>query len=271
MAKEDRKARKTAARKVRRRLADIDPTACHQQRQSPLFGVLPPELRNHIFEMALLRDVDLTRYYRYYHFEFPVKKLHLNLFRTCRLVYYETRSIPLQKYAIVSMYPYVEIHTVEPGPTKIKYPLRFDCLTKTVQRAIQMVTIAAPSLDRTDVQAMLSLKQFTPRVLTLCIGRRDLRRKYAKYVEPVRAIKFNKELEQLKVCIYDRRSSKADLLAVIGPNRDEWTIDRKDGQQLQLVGVEYITRGDAEAEFDDWCEGCLTWKLATLRKLFSER
>ncbi|OCK83006.1 hypothetical protein K432DRAFT_292037 [Lepidopterella palustris CBS 459.81] len=89
------------ARVLRRRLAGITPLNCHAQRQSPLFSVLPPELRNQIFELAVSQYDDLSRPYREnaywyrpgHHYE---PRTDTRLLRTCRLVYYETCVIPMR-------------------------------------------------------------------------------------------------------------------------------------------------------------------------------
>ncbi|KAF2268469.1 hypothetical protein CC78DRAFT_613175 [Lojkania enalia] len=85
----------------RRCLESIDLSNSHLQEQSPLFSVLPPEIRNVIFEYAVCQYVDYSS---------PINlrsgichighEHHLaidtNLLRTCRLIYYETHAIPIR-------------------------------------------------------------------------------------------------------------------------------------------------------------------------------
>ncbi|KAJ7054395.1 hypothetical protein C8F01DRAFT_940529, partial [Mycena amicta] len=70
-------------------------TPLHLQTQSPLFGILPPELRTIIFADALLLDADLTQPYSkhtyYYRPGFQHAQLipAIALLATCRLIYLE--------------------------------------------------------------------------------------------------------------------------------------------------------------------------------------
>ncbi|KAJ3843566.1 hypothetical protein F5878DRAFT_604569 [Lentinula raphanica] len=74
--------------------------AHHKQHQSPLFYHIPPEIRNTIFLYALLSYEDLSVVYRddkhysrpdYHH----ASRIDPRLLQTCRLVYLETRYLPL--------------------------------------------------------------------------------------------------------------------------------------------------------------------------------
>ncbi|KAF2195254.1 hypothetical protein K469DRAFT_6432 [Zopfia rhizophila CBS 207.26] len=99
--KKPRHLRHAALRAARRSLVDITPENSHPQKQSPLFSVLPPELRNKIFEFAVAQCSDHSqpvrknswRYRPGHEFE---TKTDTALLRTCRLIYYETRTIPLR-------------------------------------------------------------------------------------------------------------------------------------------------------------------------------
>ncbi|KAL0571980.1 hypothetical protein V5O48_009982 [Marasmius crinis-equi] len=83
------------------RLATEEPaTTIHDQRQSPLFSTIPPELRLIIFQNALLAFYDKSRpfppdayYYRpdfLYH-----DKIDTTLLLTCRQIYLETYLLPI--------------------------------------------------------------------------------------------------------------------------------------------------------------------------------
>lgn len=93
---------KKEARALRRLLADITPENSNPQLQSPLFSVLPSEIRNLIFEYAVCQVIDPLKSVpetenarrRPGHELQPV--IDTSLLRTCRLVYYETRAIPLR-------------------------------------------------------------------------------------------------------------------------------------------------------------------------------
>jgi hypothetical protein len=72
------------------------------QLQSPLFGILPAELRNDIFEMALMQDEDDATAYpedSYWYrpgFSGP-RKSSSALLRTCRLAYAEGQKVFLRE------------------------------------------------------------------------------------------------------------------------------------------------------------------------------
>jgi len=73
----------------------------NKQEDSPLFCVIPPELRNRIFHLACqsspCKDKPYPRDSYYYRpgYEFP-QKAYTDLLRTCRLVYLETRLLPVK-------------------------------------------------------------------------------------------------------------------------------------------------------------------------------
>ena len=91
----------------------IDSGDCHHQRQSPLYGKPPRELRALVFHFALQEDFDLTFPYHFRCSVFGlgdyVSILSMALLRTCRLVYCETRHIPFARYPITSFYPFLQV------------------------------------------------------------------------------------------------------------------------------------------------------------------
>lgn len=89
------------SRAIRRALLEIAPENSHPQTQSPLFAILPSEVRNQIFEYVVCQTFDYScPVSRTSHLHRPGHEYRSHtdtaLLRTCRLVYYETRSIPLQ-------------------------------------------------------------------------------------------------------------------------------------------------------------------------------
>ncbi|KAI4180343.1 MAG: hypothetical protein L6R41_007289 [Letrouitia leprolyta] len=71
----------------------------NSQSQSPLFYLVPPEVRNQIFQLALTAYEDPTRKYRpnAYHYrpDFTcARRIDTALLRTCRRIYWETFRIP---------------------------------------------------------------------------------------------------------------------------------------------------------------------------------
>lgn len=93
--------RKLKVRAARRALTQITPENSHPQTQSPLFFVLPSELRLSIFEFAVCQTVDCSRPVSnnsYTHRPGHEHAAHIDtaLLRTCRLIYTETRHLPLR-------------------------------------------------------------------------------------------------------------------------------------------------------------------------------
>ncbi|KAF1979667.1 hypothetical protein BU23DRAFT_102433 [Bimuria novae-zelandiae CBS 107.79] len=92
---------KREARALRRSLAEIKPENSNSQLQSPLYSILPNEVRNSVFEYAVCQVVNPFSKPETHHARrrpshelLPV--IDTSLLRTCRLVYYETRAIPLR-------------------------------------------------------------------------------------------------------------------------------------------------------------------------------
>lgn len=83
---------------------DINP-----QCDSPLFNCIPPEVRNHIFKLALIAYEDPTRRYRWNAYYYRpgytcAHEIDTNLLLTCRLVHAETASLPASINEHVSWY-----------------------------------------------------------------------------------------------------------------------------------------------------------------------
>jgi hypothetical protein len=89
------------SRAMRRALAQITPGNSDPQTQSPLLTVLPSEIRNSIFEYAVCQTINCSRpVSNTSHTHRPGHEYdaHIDtaLLRTCRLIYYETRTLPLR-------------------------------------------------------------------------------------------------------------------------------------------------------------------------------
>lgn len=95
--------RQRKGRLARRALADIEPNNSHSQTQSPLFSVLPAEIRMLIYQYAIVQVTDLFRPIKIYGL-CPLYRpghdrctnISTSLLHTCRLIYYETHAIPLR-------------------------------------------------------------------------------------------------------------------------------------------------------------------------------
>ncbi|SMY22517.1 unnamed protein product [Zymoseptoria tritici ST99CH_1A5] len=78
---------------------------CHQQNQSPLYSVLPKELRDIIFEYATSQEEDTTRAYKKTDFwcrpgNTAPQIVHTNLLLTCRRAYLESNALPFKSLEV---------------------------------------------------------------------------------------------------------------------------------------------------------------------------
>jgi hypothetical protein len=75
---------------------------CNQQLQSPLFGILPPEIRNDIFSLALMQYEDLTQTYPENDFSYRPghrarRIVSTELLLTCRRIWLEANHWPMEQ------------------------------------------------------------------------------------------------------------------------------------------------------------------------------
>lgn len=270
MTKIDRKKRQLAARKVRRDLEAIDPTECHQQRQSPLFGVLPPELRNIIFQLVLREEPDPTRLYRYgrgryggTRWECQVKILHLELLRTCRIVYYETESLPMRLSPIIAFHPFVDVHSGEYGVNMLtRLPFRFDYLTKKHQRQLKEVHLFAGTFGQ--LRESITHRLLTPRILYIMFRWRHYDDRVARYLQPFTEVRYSDKLEELHIRIFEQGSGTAEnpVIQELRPRAAEFSIKRKDDRRLDLVQIVIEPAGTLEGTPDWWYCTHFLWRLS---------
>ena len=99
----NRRERQRKARAIRRALVDITPSNSKLQTQALFFSKLPAEIRFLIFQLLLsqIHDYDrpinihsISPLYRPGHTYRT--KLHTEILRTCRLIYYEAHAIPIR-------------------------------------------------------------------------------------------------------------------------------------------------------------------------------
>ncbi|EON65445.1 hypothetical protein W97_04683 [Coniosporium apollinis CBS 100218] len=209
MLSTSRRERRVAVRKVRRSLTEISPLNSHPQMQSPLFSVLPPEIRNQIFELALSEHEDSTRpydptdnYYRPGHC-FP-KVINTDLLRTCRRVYYETNTIPMSSATHCFW-----LGTISCSRDPSRTPLRFESLTRKQQTDLNHVHVFMAYYCR-EFSTFMSPQQFRPKHLTITIswgnnwsdtryGNDDIQQLFSASWGSPDLTKFPNELEDVKV------------------------------------------------------------------------
>jgi hypothetical protein len=82
------------------KLDNLEPSECLVQEQSPLFGVIPAEVRDQIFSYCLAEQdgkEKITKEEYYYRPDYThYQCIDTALLRTCRRIYLETRTIPVQ-------------------------------------------------------------------------------------------------------------------------------------------------------------------------------
>ncbi|KAK8206084.1 hypothetical protein HDK77DRAFT_448660 [Phyllosticta capitalensis] len=164
----------------------LEPSQAHPQQQSPLWGKLPAEIRNQIFELAVSQHFDETReypvgsYYRrpgYTH----AFKVCTALLQTCRLAWLEAHSIPMRSATI----PIWEHQ--ERGPPKWLRPYNYSRIMLWGGRGHSSSLTAANRLDLDHVHFFTQLvyledgspnrlfrkRHFNPRRVTITIRHTD--------------------------------------------------------------------------------------------------
>ena len=88
----------------------VDTNVVHPQQQCPLFGRIPGEIRDHIFDLALTaysgkqEPFEKNAYYYRPGFRYADQRLDTALLLTCRRIYREAFHVPLQNYERVEWY-----------------------------------------------------------------------------------------------------------------------------------------------------------------------
>lgn len=193
MSPSKRHAKSLRARKCRQALAQIHPGdgITFEQRQSPLFSKLPPEIRVLIFEFALagyrrrrrlLSDPLVAKRYIYCHpaYHYPLQ-FDTNLLLTCRLIYSEANHIPMKyaRFEVVRMrasWPASEDSHPEP-------PF-FTRFTSKNFAEMQEVEFFELSSDR--ASAYFKMPQFTPKIISFTTSELGGESHYRTYVGRLR-------------------------------------------------------------------------------------
>lgn len=241
MLSTSRRERRVAVRKVRRSLTEISPLNSHPQMQSPLFSILPPEIRNQIFELALSEHEDSTRpydptdnYYRPGHC-FP-KVINTDLLRTCRRVYYETNTIPMSSAT----------HCLWLGPISWsrdpnRTPLRFESLTRKQQTDLNHVHVFMYPHCR-EFNTFISRQQFRPKHLTVTVswdhnwpdpggGNDDIQKLFGVGWGLPDLTKFPNELEDVKIEFEIMKQRKGELDELV-MRMMLWRFELRDGTNM---------------------------------------
>ena len=85
-------------------VASIDTSNANPQKECPLFGRIPGEIRDHIFDLALTaypgrqEPFEKNAYYYRPGFRYADQKLDTALLRTCRRIYQEACHVPCDNY-----------------------------------------------------------------------------------------------------------------------------------------------------------------------------
>lgn len=234
-----RRERRIAARKARRSLTEISPLNSHPQMQSPLFSVLPPEIRNQIFELAVSEYEDTTRPYDsradYYRPDqcFP-KVINADLLLTCRRVYYETNAIPMRN-ATHCLWLDATSRFQDPHRT----PLQFESLTRKQQTELSHVHVFT-SFYCPELKALVSRQQFRPKHLTITVswnfdwgppGDDVVLMSSGTGLELADDAKFPDELEDLKIEFEGLERWKSELDELL-KRVIRWRFELRDGTKM---------------------------------------
>jgi hypothetical protein len=99
--------KRSSSKQARRFLNKLQPSDCVDQLQSPLFGVIPPELRSRIYDFVFEctihladTDPDVVDVWEIQDARFRASfSIHTTLLQTCRTIYLESRFQPVHRAA----------------------------------------------------------------------------------------------------------------------------------------------------------------------------
>ena len=143
----------------------------NQQSACPLFTIIPPEIRNKIFRLALLSYCDpnqppypLNEYYARPDYLRP-RRIDTSLLETCRLIYLETRLVPI-------IYNEHVVWCYRGPPNALRPKRHFECMTPEQKAAVSDVHLFTQMywLEQT---SNFVPKEIRPRYLKITIRQSD--------------------------------------------------------------------------------------------------
>lgn len=253
MSPSERHAKSLRARKYRQVLAQV-----HQgdgitldQRQSPLFSRLPPEIRLLIFEFSLagyrkrrrlLSDPRVAQRYVRCHpaYHFPLQ-VDINLLLTCRLIYSEANYIPMRsaKFAIVEMIVGSRLEGTHPA---LPFFARF---TSKNSAEMQEVEFCEESAYQTS--EYLAVPQFTPKIISFSTRERYVNGDRGEYAQFLRrhfatsgSLHFPSSCKRLNLRFENYKCNEASFRQAIAEISDQRLRTTDKNVELSTEGNEVI-------------------------------
>ncbi|KAK0493483.1 hypothetical protein EDD18DRAFT_1178404 [Armillaria luteobubalina] len=220
------------------------PKDCNPQTASPLFSVIPPEIRNIIFQLALRSYPDKSRPYpgNAYHFRPGYEygqRIDTALLLTCRLIYNETRLLPITSNE--------HVFWCDRGPpgSRTKPAIYFSRMASEQQDVVDCVHFFAQQywLEQT-FPKICSTAGLRPRKLKITIRHSDWwywenNQLLALKEEWTDKMSLLRRLEEFEIELETFERDKDQMLAIAQKIRN-WKIKLWDGRKLSTEGCPFV-------------------------------
>lgn len=246
----------------------LDLSKCHDQHDSPLFTIVPPEIRNRIFEFALSNYEDSSAAYaadtcyRRPGYTAP-HKTSTALLQTCQLVYREAWFRPWTQ-ALITMFLTSRDRKPE-RTTSMQELMRNLELIHAVHGRTEVdhvrvfAQLYALETGR-DLSRILSLPHFFPTTFTITLRHTDWwywESDNPMYIDSpfVNNCSFPPSLKELRMELESLERRKAQVDFIANEMRQKWCFKRSDGVKLSARGSEIETMkwtGSSTFNGDRW-------------------
>lgn len=241
-------------------------SSCQVQEESPLFNVLPAELRELVYTYVftefedLSRSYDIESCYRRPGYMAP-RKTHTSLLRTCQAIYKEAWYLP---WTLAQHTFYLAWDGRKPNKTTTTERMRQICdmmerLHTDIPdrfKTIPHVQVFSQLCNIRDIYGILNIPHFMPRTITITLRHTDIWSwesdhplSVDSYWVPRCRIPSSVSLVRMQVESLERKKEQVDHIA--DRMRKEWFWERAD--DIHLVG--------ADTYAERWT-GCSTWQEA---------
>ncbi|KAF1986734.1 hypothetical protein K402DRAFT_302140, partial [Aulographum hederae CBS 113979] len=237
---------------------------CHEQDQSPLFSVIPAEVRNEIFAYALVDFEDTSKQYEtgtYYtrpNYTAP-RKSETALLRTCQRIYREAwfrpwtsaehafyltadERRPAKVTAVESMQPTLDlIHSVH-GKVEID----------SVRVFPQMYALEPGHR----LSSILDMNNFHPRIITITVRHGDWwhwenDKDLSMRAQWVNECRFPDSVREIRMELESLERKKGQVDSISSKMVDRWQFTRKDGKRMSAKGnTTKVDRWSGSSTFD---------------------
>lgn len=263
----------------------------HPQLQSPLFGILPPEIRKMIFtfvltdcERTMLSADGKKKLYFHHHIHEHSRRTDTEVLRTCKRIFQETWFLPfaLAKHGLIDAYiDYLPRREPQMGfwPEIIAAYLSlvkefadshrlgsyfpqidgFQAFLGSAELSESLEMKTYPQV----IDDIIYLQEYRPKVITITI---DYAKDSPKFIEAkwVNEIRFSPAVKIIEIEFCALRINKYMLALIANFVAKNWFFRREDGVVLKPVTIERALRhlhvasiDDARKAHDFWGpEGC---------------